>query len=411
MELAIVGTGAVSGSGIGVDKNFNALLTGESSIAPISAETHFDPEEFDKTCAGQTACALPMTDEELGDIAGVPAKNFDRHQLFGFISTAEAVEQSGGFTGLDPKQIGCIVGTGDGGLKSGFQAARQLLKNGRLGPRDNLKELPNTLGGYLTQRYGIRGPSHGHMTACSASAHAIGHAYDLIKLRRIKAALVVGAEAAIVPYGIGSFRAQGAMGLEINPYRKDRKGFVMGEGSGALVVMDAELASRLGLKIMALIVGHGSSSDGNPEKHVASPDWHGSYDSSTAAMEEAGVHPEQIGWLNTHGTGTVGGDEEEAEGARQRFGEYAGQLCVSSTKSVTGHLLGAAGAIEAVFSVEAIRRGVIPPTRGLTPDTLDPKCAGLDHVMVEPRVVELGHVLSNSSGFGGTNASLIFARA
>lgn len=408
-RVVVTGMGALCSHGDDVASIWAALYWGETRIAPINADTHFDSEKYQQT-RGKVVAAIPHTDDQLRDIIDPndrQLKRWDRHQLFALIASSEALKQAGNLGNIDRTRFGISVGTGDGGLTTGFASDERLLAGQKLPPSANLGELPNIFAGYLANRFGLKGPSFVHCTACAASAHAIMHGADQIALNRADVMLVGGAEAAITPFGIGSFAAQGAMGSGSRPYQTKRDGFVMGEGSAMLVIESEEHALNRGARILARVAGYGATTDGNTEGTITAPDADGGYRSAKIALQMADLDPTDIDYVNTHGTGTMA-DAIELSGI-DRWSKRP--LTVSSTKSSHGHLLGAAGALEAVLSIMMIKESRVLPTAGLTVRNLDPDCAIVHHVIDSPLSAKLRHVLSNSFGFGGTNATLIFSKS
>lgn len=414
-RVVVTGMGAICSHGNSVGEIFDAIEGGSNHISAIDQRTHFDSSLYKQT-TGRVAAAVPYTDDELiermGSEYAKELKRYDRHQLFARHAASEALLSAFKKLPHDRERFGVSVGTGDGGLATGFESDVRLIKGekgGKLSPFANLGELPNIFAGQIANHFGLKGPGFVHCTACAASAHAIMHGADQIKLDRADQMLVGGAEAAITPFGIASFAAQHAMGTDSRPYQGGRDGFVMGEGAAMLVLEALDHARARGATILAELVGYASTMDGVQGGAITAPDVQGGYRAAQLALDMADLFPEQIGYVNTHGTGTAA-DAIELDGIKKWSGSFAGDILVSSTKSWIGHLLGAAGAIESVLSIEMVRRGLVLPTRALTLENLDLACEGVDHVMSNARVQNFEYVLSNSFGFGGTNATLIFQR-
>ena len=423
--IAITGIGAISGHGTNINTIWEGVITGKNIIKPINPETHFDTEQYDKSCSGRLAAALSMTDKELGDLAGLEYKEIrkhDRHQLFALIAAAEAIQQAelNGLSEEDRLRVGVIGATGgDGGLNAAFETCKKLLNNQKIGPFDNIKYLANIHPGQIALRYGFGGPRLVDGTACASGAHAIMRGADFIKLKRANIMVVGGADAAIGPYGISTFGGQNALGSDSIPYTVGRDGFIMGEGAAFMVLESEESARKRGVKILGWITGYCANGDLPLGGSITEPNPKGGFRCASEALEMAGLSASDIDYVNTHGTSTPVGDAAECEGLRMLLGEYAPITALSSTKSTTGHLLGAAGAIEALFCVKALQTSIIPPTRDLSPivdvkegveppvNMLDAACAGFDHVMVEARHQNVDIALSNAFGFSGTNGTII----
>jgi 3-oxoacyl-[acyl-carrier-protein] synthase II len=309
-----------------------------------------------------------------------------------------------------------MVGSGIGGLETLCDGAITVKERGprRLSPFFIPAALINLVSGQLSIKYGFRGPNHAVVTACSTGAHAIGDAARLIALDDADVMVAGGAEAAVCRIGVAGFAAARALSTGFNdtperasrPWDLDRDGFVMGEGAGVVVLEELEHARKRGAKVYAEVVGYGLSGDAH---HVTAPaeDGHGAYRAMRNALQRAELNPEDIDYINAHGTSTPLGDEIELRAVKRLFGQHASQLSMSSTKSATGHLLGAAGAVEAIFSILAINEGLVPPTLNL--DRPAPACEGMDLVPHRARERTVRRALSNSFGFGGTNASLVLA--
>ena len=412
-RVVVTGTGLITALGTGVEKNWQAMLAGKSGVGPI---TRFDASGIDARIAAEVKDFVP---EEWIDKR--EARRMDLYAQYAMAATEMAMKESGLPVGQDkphgyvPEKVGVIIGSGIGGLGSLEEQHKKALEKGfdRLSPFFILQMIINMAPGLVTIKYGCKGPNWSPVSACSTSAHAIGEAVKSIRIGETDAMIAGGAEAAITPLGIGGFAAMKALSTRNDdpahasrPFDKDRDGFVEGEGAGIVVLEELEHARRRGANILAEIVGYGANSDAH---HVTAPapEGEGAARCMRLALADAGMRPEDVGYLNAHGTSTPFNDANETRAIKTVFGPHAKKLLVSSTKSMTGHMLGAAGGAEAVVAVLALTRGVIPPTINYT--TPDPDC-DLDYVPNTPREVRVDAVMSNSFGFGGTNAVLLFKR-
>jgi 3-oxoacyl-[acyl-carrier-protein] synthase II len=412
-RVVVTGTGLITALGTGVEKNWQAMLAGKSGVGPI---TRFDASGIDARIAAEVKDFVP---EEWIDRREV--RRMDLYAQYAMAATEMAMKESGLPVGQDkphgyvPEKVGVIIGSGIGGLGSLEEQHKKALEKGfdRLSPFFILQMIINMAPGLVTIKYGCKGPNWSPVSACSTSAHAIGEAVKSIRIGETDAMIAGGAEAAITPLGIGGFAAMKALSTRNDdpahasrPFDKDRDGFVEGEGAGIVVLEELEHARRRGANILAEIVGYGANSDAH---HVTAPapEGEGAARCMRLALADAGMRPEDVGYLNAHGTSTPFNDANETRAIKTVFGPHAKKLLVSSTKSMTGHMLGAAGGAEAVVAVLALTRGVIPPTINYT--TPDPDC-DLDYVPNTPREVRVDAVMSNSFGFGGTNAVLLFKR-
>ena len=416
-RVVVTGIGIVSPLGVGVEHVWRRLLNGESGIERIE---RFEVSDIPCKIAG----IIPYGESEEGSFnpdAHVPKK--DQRKMDEFIVCAlgaadEAVADAGWAPEAEEDlwRTGVMIGSGIGGLQWIARGEHQVSEGGprKLSPFFIPAALINLASGHVSIRYGFRGPNHAVVTACSTGAHAIGDAARLISLDDADVMIAGGAEAAVCRLGLAGFASARALSTNFNdtpekasrPWDKQRDGFVMGEGAGVVVLEELEHAKKRGAKIYAEVKGYGLSGDAY---HITapSPDGSGGYRSMKAALNRAGVGPESIDYINAHGTSTPLGDEIELNAVKRLFGDQAANLSMSSTKSAIGHLLGAAGAVEAIFSILAIRDGVVPPTLNLE----DPSenCDGVDLVPHEAKERPVGMALSNSFGFGGTNASLVLA--
>jgi 3-oxoacyl-[acyl-carrier-protein] synthase II len=423
-RVVITGLGLITPLGWGAENTWSALLAGRSGAGRISA---FDPTDY----ACQIACEVPRIDGRGGggpDIVGSydPEQTMslrDRRRVDDFILYAmaaadEAVRDSGWHpqTEEDRCRSGVIIGSGIGGLNSIAETALELEEKGprRISPFFIPSALINLASGQVSIRYGLKGPNHSVVTACASGAHAIGDAMRLIQWGDADVMFAGGAEAAVCKLGVAGFVAARAMSTGFNdrpqmasrPYDKDRDGFVMGEGAGILVLEEYEHAKARGAKIYAEVVGYGLSGDAY---HITAPasDGDGGFRAMNASLVRAGVDPSQIDYINAHGTSTPLGDEIELGAVERMLGASASKATMSSTKSAIGHLLGAAGAVEACFTALAIRDQIAPPTINLDNPSVD---TPIDLVPHKAKKMVINTALSNSFGFGGTNASLVFKK-
>ena len=414
-RVVVTGLGLVSPVGFGVSRAWDNLIAGASGIRAVDT---FDVADLPCRIAGMVPRATPEA-AGLDADAVVPPKErrrMDTFILFGIAAADEALADAG-WTPEDEAarmRTGVLIGSGIGGLPEIEKAAITVHDLGprRLTPFFIPASLINLVSGHISIRYGFAGPNHSVVTACATGTHAIGDAARLIRLDDADVMVAGGAEAAICRLGIAGFSQAKALSTHFNdtpekasrPWDRDRDGFVMGEGAGVLVLEELEHARRRGATIHAEVTGYGMSGDAF---HITAPrdDGVGAYRCMKAAMKGARVGPGDIGYINAHGTSTPVGDEIELAAVKRAFGAAARDVSISSTKSAIGHLLGAAGAVEAIFSILAMKRGVLPPTLNL--DNPSDGC-DLDLIPHVARERKVRAVLSNSFGFGGTNASLVF---
>jgi len=414
-RVVVTGLGAVTPLGDGVEQSWRRLIAGESGAGRV---THFDPEPF----PSQVGCEVPFGDGSSGTfnpdryMEPKERRKVDEFILFAMAAAQQAVQDADleSILPAEAERIGVLIGSGIGGLKGIAETAVVLHERGprRVSPHFIPGRLINLASGYVSIRWGLKGPNHAVVTACSTGAHAIGDAARLIQWGDADIMLAGGAEAAICPIGYAGFCQAKALSTHFNdapekasrPWDRDRDGFVMGEGAGIVVLEDLEHARARGAKIYAEVVGYGLSGDAY---HVTAPppDGNGGERAMRAALKRAGMKPADIDYINAHGTSTPLGDEIEFAAVKRVFGEAAARLSMSSTKSAIGHLLGAAGAVEAIFCILAIRDQVVPPTLNL--DNPSEEIAGMDLVPHQARRRRVRAALTNSFGFGGTNASLI----
>jgi 3-oxoacyl-[acyl-carrier-protein] synthase II len=407
-RVVVTGLGLISPCGTGVEKSWEALLRGQSGVGPI---TLFDASGLDCRIAAE------VKDFRAEDfIDRKELRRMDRFAQFAVAAADMALKDSGlKITEANAERTAVIVGSGIGGIASLEETFRRVLDKGpdRISPFFILQMIINMAPGYISMRHGIKGPSWSSNSACSTSAHAIGEAMRGIQRGDFDAAVVGGAEAPISLLGVGGFAAMKALSTRNDapqsasrPFDVDRDGFVIAEGSGMLVLETWEHAKERGAKVYAELAGYGASSDAY---HVTSPapGHDGARRSMRLALKDAGLTPTDIGYINAHGTSTDIGDVMEMEAIAHVFGEAAQKVAVSSTKSMTGHMNGAAGAAEAVISVLALQRGMLPPTINL--QKKDPRIT-LDCIPNVAREQRVEAVMSNSFGFGGTNVTLVFHR-
>lgn len=407
-RVVVTGVGAVSPVGLTAADAWEALLAGRSGIAPIS---RFDTSEFSTTIAGEVKNFDP-----LNHVDRKTARKMDRFITYAVVAADEAYAAAGLRPGLEnAHRIGVFIGSGIGGFETIEREHEKFLREGarKISPFFIPASIINEAAGHVSIRLGASGHNSATCTACAAGCHAIGDSFRIIQRGDADIMVAGGAEAAITPMGVGGFSALKALSTRnaeperaSRPFDLERDGFVVGEGSGILILEDLDHALRRGVEVLAEIVGYGTSGDAF---HITAPpdDGNGAYRAMKNALHDAGITPEQVDYINAHGTSTPPNDRIETAAVKQLFGDHAYRLAISSTKSMTGHLLGAAGGLEAVISVLAIKQGIIPPTINL--DHPDPDC-DLDYVPHRSRARSLEYVLSNSFGFGGTNGALLFRR-
>lgn len=417
--------GIVSPLGTGVKRNWDAIINGQSGLGKIE---HF-PEEFDvNDYASKIAGVVPKTtDENPTDGAFnpdlfVPPKDqrkMDPFIVYGIAAAEEAIEDSGWKPSSDEEfeRTGVLVGSGIGGLTTMYDSAITLAERGprRLSPFCIPAMLINLASGHISIRHGYKGPNHSVVTACSTGAHAIGDSARLIALGDADVMIAGGAEAAVTPLGVGGFAAARALSTQYNddptsasrPFDEGRDGFVIAEGAGVVVLEEYEHAKARGANIYAEVIGYGLSGDAH---HITTPaeDGDGGYRAMRAALKRAEINPEDVDYINAHGTSTPVGDGIECTAVKRLFEPALDKISMSSTKSAIGHLLGAAGAVEAIYSIKTIETGMLPPTLNL--DNVSEPCQGIDLVPKVTKEKDVNVALSNSFGFGGTNASLVMRK-
>lgn len=403
-RVVVTGIGLITPLGVGLEATWEALVAGKSGIGPI---TQFDASEF------KTRIAAEVSDFNPEDfIDKKTARRQDRFIQFASAAAGMAMKDSGlKVTEDNADRIGCVMGCGLGGLRT-LESTYDTMKTkgpDRISPFFIPMIIGNLAPGQISIDWGLKGPNLCLSTACAAGTHGIGQGYHLVRNGVCSAVVCGGVESTISELGIGGFNAMKALSTRNDdpekasrPFDKDRDGFVVGEGSGVLILEELESAVARGAKIYAEAAGFGMSGDAH---HMTAPAEDGAVNCMKAALKDAGMKPEDIVYINAHGTSTQLNDSNETKAIKTLFGEHAYKLAISSTKSMTGHLLGGAGGIEGAFTALSIYNGVIPPTINL--ETPDPEC-DLDYVPHEARKVVIKTAMSNSFGFGGTNGTLIF---
>lgn len=417
-RVVVTGMGMVSPLGFGVAHNWDALTNGKSGIQNIK---HFDASDISSQIAG----VIPKSDDENPQngafnpnlyVEPKEQRKIDNFTIYALSAAHEAVNDSGWSPATDEDQnrTGVMIGSGIGGLGTMYETAMVLAEKGprRISPFANPAMLINLASGHVSIKHGFKGPNHAVVTACATGTHAIGDAARLIMLGDADVMVAGGAEAAVNRLGVASFAAVRALSTGYNdrpteasrPFDEGRDGFVIAEGAGIVVLEEYEHAKKRGAKIYAEIAGYGLSGDAH---HITSPaeDGDGGYRAMQAALKNAKLNPEDIDYINAHGTSTPVGDGIECTSVKRLFGPAVENLSMSSTKSSIGHLLGAAGAVEAIYAVKTLKTGIMPPTLNL--HNVSEPCQGLDLIPLEAKEKDVQCVLSNSFGFGGTNASLV----
>jgi 3-oxoacyl-[acyl-carrier-protein] synthase II len=408
-RVVVTGLGLITPLGIGVETTWGNLINGKSGIGKI---TRFDASAFPTQIAGEVKNFNPEDFIETKDI-----KKMDRFIHFAVAAATMALEDSGlKIADNNAERVGVIVGSGIGGLSAIENYHSVYLEKGprRITPFFIPMLVINLASGQISIRFGAKGPNSAVSTACATGNHSIGDAYKIIQRGDADAMIAGGAEAVITPLGIGGFNAMKALSTKNDepekasrPFDIDRDGFVMGEGAGIMILENLQNAIERGAKIYAEVIGYGMTADAY---HITSPSpgGEGAARCMTLALRDGGVEPAEINYINAHGTSTKSGDELEVSAIKTVFGEHAHKVAISSTKSMTGHLLGAAGGVEAVFCVLSILNDIVPPTINL--DNVDPECSNLDYVPHTARKMPINYILSNSFGFGGTNACLLLKK-
>jgi 3-oxoacyl-[acyl-carrier-protein] synthase II len=410
-RVVVTGIGIVSPVGVGTEETWSALLSGKSGVGPI---TLFDASTYPTRIAAEVKGFDPSRFMDKKEV-----RRNDRFIQFALAAGKMAIEDAGlDMSREDPELVGCIIGAGLGGLGTIEEEHSTLMAKGvkRIGPFFIPSLIVNLAGGQISLRYGMKGPNFAPVSACATGNHSIGDAMMYIERGMADVMVTGGCEATITPLGIGGFCAARALSERNDaperasrPFDKGRDGFVAGEGAGILVVEEYEHARKRGARIYAELAGYGASADAY---HITAPapEGEGGQRAMRMALRDAKLAPDQVGYVNAHGTSTPQGDVAECQAILKVFGDHAAsrKLAVSSTKSMTGHLLGGAGGVEAAVSVLALSRGVLPPTVNV--EEQDPDCP-LDVVPNVAREAKVDAVMSNSFGFGGTNAVVLFKRA
>jgi 3-oxoacyl-[acyl-carrier-protein] synthase II len=407
-RVVVTGLGLVTPVGNSVEDTWSALMAGRSGVDFIKK---FDTDKFPVRFAAEVKDFDPLNYVEKKE-----ARKMGAFIHYAIAAADEAVRDSGlKVTDENSEQVGTYISSGIGDFWAIEREHSKLLNDGpgRVSPFFIPSAIVNLAAGQVSIRHGAKGPNSATATACSAGAHAIGDSFKIIQRGDADVMICGGAESAITPMSVAGFAAMRALSTRNDdptrasrPFERDREGFVIGEGAGLMILEELETARRRGARIYAELVGYGMTADAF---HITMPDETGSgaIRVMQKALKDARVEPEEVGYINAHGTSTPYNDKFETAAIKKTFGEHAYKLAVSSTKSMTGHLLGAAGGIEGVFSILAINRGIIPPTINYV--NPDPDC-DLDYVPNEPRETQIRYALSNSFGFGGTNAALLFKR-
>jgi 3-oxoacyl-[acyl-carrier-protein] synthase II len=408
-RVVITGVGLVTPVAIGTEETWQGLLAGKSGIGPI---THFDHALFATHFAGEVKGFDPTR-----WMTGRDARNIDPFIQYAIAAATLAIQDSGlEIKDAFAERVGCFVGAGLGGVTTIEAACRTLAAKG---PRHGISPffvpmiIVNLAPGQISIRFGAKGPNLSQVSACSTGAHAIGDAFKVIQRGDADAMICGGTEATVTPLGVGGFNSMRALSTRNDapeqasrPFDKDRDGFVIAEGSGIVILEELELARRRGAKIYAELTGYGLNADAH---HITAPapEGEGAQRCMKLALKDAGLSPADVGYINAHGTSTKMNDANESHAIKKVFGDAARSVMVSSTKSMTGHMLGAAGGVETAICALVLSRGVVPPTINYT--TPDPDC-DLDYVPNTARETRVQHALTNSFGFGGTNACLVLSK-
>jgi 3-oxoacyl-[acyl-carrier-protein] synthase II len=404
----VTGVGLVSAVGIGTEETWKALLAGQSGAAPI---THFDTTGFSARFAAEVKNFDPLLYVEKKEV-----KKMGLFIQFAMAAAQFAMEQAKLTITPDfAERTGVYIGSGIGGFDVIEREHTALMQGGprKISPFFIPATIVNLASGFVSIRWGAKGPNSATCTACSSSAHAVGDSFKIVQRGDADVMITGGAEAAITPLSVGGFASMRALSTRngspetaSRPFDAQRDGFVIGEGAGLLILEELEFARRRGANILGEVVGYGMSGDAF---HITQPDEtaDGAFRVMKKTLADAGVEPQQVSYINAHGTSTPYNDRLETMAIKRVFGEHAKRIPVSSTKSMTGHLLGGAGGLEAGISTLVLRDQILPPT--INYKNPDPDC-DLDYVPNQPRKAEVEYILSNSFGFGGTNAALLFKR-
>ncbi|HHB93318.1 MAG TPA: beta-ketoacyl-[acyl-carrier-protein] synthase II [Thioploca sp.] len=408
-RVVVTGIAAISPVGLTAETSWESILAGKTGITTI---TGFDSSNFASQIAGQ------VKDFNISKYLSVKeARKMDTFIHYGIAAGIEAIADAGlEITEANAERIGISIGSGIGGLPGIEKGHLNYLNGGprKISPFFVPGNIINMIAGNLSVKCGIKGPNYAISTACSTGTHSIGNAARLIEYGDADVMIAGGAEMASSPMGLGGFSAARALstrndspGLASRPWDKERNGFVLGDGAGILVLEEYETAKQRGADIYAELIGSGMSGDAY-HMTLPSKDGEGACRCMLNAIKNAQINPEQVNYINAHGTSTQAGDKAETLAVKKAFTDHAKDLVISSTKSMTGHLLGAAGGLEAVFTVLSIRDQVAPPTINIF--NLDPECAGLDYAANQAKEMKIDVAISNSFGFGGTNGTLVFKR-
>jgi 3-oxoacyl-[acyl-carrier-protein] synthase II len=407
-RVVVTGLGLVTPLGIGVEASWQAAIKGNSGICPI---TQFDASQMPVRIAGEVKDFDPAPYIEAKEI-----KKMDRFIHFAMAAATMAVEDSGlKITEENAERVGVIIGAGMGGLPAIEHYHKAYLERGykRISPFFIPMLIINLASGNVSIKFGAKGPNSAAVTACATGSHSIGDAFKIIQRGDADVMIAGGTESVITPLGVGGFAVMKALSTRneepekaSRPFDAERDGFVMGEGAGVIILESLQSALKRRAKIYAEIIGYGMSSDAY---HITTPapEGEGAARCMKAALKDAAIEIEKVSYINAHGTSTKYGDELESAAIKTVFGDHAYKICVSSTKSMTGHLLGAAGGVEAIFSILSIYNSIVPPTINL--ENPDPEC-DLDYVPNNARQMDVECAMSNSFGFGGTNACLLFKK-
>ena len=407
-RVVVTGVGLVTALGTGTEETWKGLCEGRSGVSTIS---RFDTTQFSTKIAAEVKSFDPLRWFEKKDV-----KKMDLFIHYAVAAADYAMKHAGLTIGPElTERTGVFIGSGIGGFTIIEREHTAFLEGGprKISPFFIPSSIINLAAGQVSIRFGAKGPNSAPCTACSSGAHAVGDAYRVISRGDADVMIAGGSEAAVTPMGVGGFAAMRALSTRneephraSRPFDKDRDGFVVGEGAGVIVLEELEMAKKRGAPIVAELVGYGMSGDAY---HITLPpdDGNGAHRVMLNAITDAGIRPDQVQYINAHGTSTPPNDRIETMAIKRLFGDHAPKLAISSTKSMIGHLLGAAGAVEAGITSLVVERGVLPPT--INYDTPDPDC-DLDYVPNKMRKAEIQYALSNSFGFGGTNASLLFKK-
>jgi 3-oxoacyl-[acyl-carrier-protein] synthase II len=407
-RVVVTGVGLVSALGLDTETTWQALLAGQSGVGLI---TRFDTTDFSTKIAAEVRDFDPLR-----FVDAKSARKMDLFILFALAAADHAVKNSGLVINADnSERVGAYIGSGIGGFNTIEREHQTFLEKGarRISPFFIPASIINLASGHVSIRFGAGGPNSATCTACAAGAHAVGDSFKIIQRGDADAMIAGGSEAAITPMGVGGFGSMKALSTRNDapekasrPFDRDRDGFVVGEGSGVLILEELEHARARGASILAEVVGYGMSADAF---HITAPpeDGNGAFRVMRTTLRDGGIEPPLVDYINAHGTSTPPNDRIETVAIKRTFGDHSRKLAISSTKSMTGHLLGAAGGLEAGITVLALRDQVVPPTINL--DNPDPDC-DLDYVPNSARQMKIEYALSNSFGFGGTNACLLFRR-